>query len=87
MRPLCDCDLVEVFHFIKDFLAAANFPFELAFTAASASNLHGERVARTQPRQLLTRFLSRGFALKFENGVADLQARMLGIAAWSHSTH
>ena len=74
-------DLVEVLYFVRDFLAAADLPFQFALSSAARSHFHGERVAGIHPQQFLARFLTGGLALKFDNGVADLQARMLGVAA------
>ncbi len=81
-RARCSgCDLVEVLHFVRDFLTAADLPFQFALAAAARRTFTRERVARTQPGQLLAGFLAAGLALQFDDGVAHLQARMLGIAA------
>ena len=68
-----------------NFLASADFPFQLALSPAAAGlHFDGKPIARVQARYFLARFLSRRLPQQFDDGVADLQPSALGLAVRSH---
>src|SRR3984957_15629628 len=83
-RSLLTGDLVKVPHFVRDFLAAADLPLQFALASASGSNLYGERVAGTEPSQFLSRLPSGWLTLQCNDGVACMQARMIGFTTGRH---
>jgi len=86
-RALIHGHLVEVFHFVGDFLAAADFPCLLVLGAKTTADFHRHGIARIQPGEGFVRFLPGRLALQFNNDVSDLETGALRLTAGRNGTH
>src|ERR1700691_5875046 len=82
--PLFGGNILRVFEVVGDFLAASHLPLQLALPTSPRTNLHGDRVARSQQRNLLRGLLSRRRSINFQDNIAGLQTSPLSLAARRH---
>src|SRR5947209_8059908 len=80
-------DLIQIFQLIGNLLTGSHLPFELALTGASRADFQRDGLAGSDTGKLLVEIFRHGLALKFHDDVAEAEALLFGVAAWSEGVH